>query len=343
MESPFNPQAKMLCQVRKVVQFLDDPFSIGPSLVEISPSDACNHNCTHCMYAHTHQNAKLSYLIIDQVIKDLGEMGVPAVNWTGGGEPLMNRTLYDSDMLYKVKLQDIKQGLFTNGSLLTNPDHMYKILRTHEWVRFSLDAATPETYQAVHNPSATFDTVLGNIREFLAMRDELESQTTIGIGMVVNPQNYTEIEEFIQLGQSLGVDYVQVKPSTFTNHGDYWLPISWEDEQFYNMTCCYTQYKWDDLFEEKQYDQCFAHYFVPYVGGDGKVYICPQLQGTEWVLGNLNEESFQEVWNGNQRREQINALNDSNLEMCPTICRGHEINKFLWNIEHCNIPHQEFI
>ena len=64
-------------------------------------------------------------------------MGIKSITWTGGGEPTVH-----NDFLQFIKYADkygIKQGLNTNGALLT--DEMIDFIGKHfSYVRFSVDA-----------------------------------------------------------------------------------------------------------------------------------------------------------------------------------------------------------
>ena len=49
----FNPQAKVLLHFEKIEKFIKDG-NVDPILIEIDPSNACNHSCPFCISGHIH-------------------------------------------------------------------------------------------------------------------------------------------------------------------------------------------------------------------------------------------------------------------------------------------------
>ena len=72
---------------------------------------------------------------------------VEEIDLTGSGEPLMNKNL--DQMVRIAKDSGCRVGFSTNGVLLT-PDRFDGLLDAGlDWVAFSIDAATSETYQKI--------------------------------------------------------------------------------------------------------------------------------------------------------------------------------------------------
>ena len=92
----FNPQAKVLANVENVIQFIETQ-NAPPVLVEFDPSNACNHGCYFCIssYIHLPESKELETFdrsimpkdLMLSICKDLVDMKIKAINWTGGGEP----------------------------------------------------------------------------------------------------------------------------------------------------------------------------------------------------------------------------------------------------------------
>ena len=51
--SIFNPQAKVVANIDNVMEFLETK-NTSPVLVEIDPSNACNHGCYFCISSYIH-------------------------------------------------------------------------------------------------------------------------------------------------------------------------------------------------------------------------------------------------------------------------------------------------
>ena len=101
-----------------------------------------------------------------EVADDLVEMGVKAVTFSGGGEPLIYRPL--PDIVERLARGGVKVASLTNGAALKG--RMADAFATHAtWVRISIDGWDGPSYaKARHVPEDEFDRVIGNMRDFAA-------------------------------------------------------------------------------------------------------------------------------------------------------------------------------
>jgi Predicted Fe-S oxidoreductases len=121
----FNPQAKIIANSDRAIEFLKTG-NTSPVLVEVDPSNACNHACSFCLSSYIHfdkykgtetfSRATMPRDMLMSLCSDFVDMGVRAVNWTGGGEPTLNRHLKEA--IEYCGQNNIKMGMFTNGVLL---------------------------------------------------------------------------------------------------------------------------------------------------------------------------------------------------------------------------------
>ena len=101
----FNPQAKVIANVDRVIEFIETG-NAAPILVEVDPSNACNQACSFCLSSYIHfdkakgtetfSRALMPRDMLMNLCKDFVEMGVRAINWTGGGEPTLNKHLKEA-------------------------------------------------------------------------------------------------------------------------------------------------------------------------------------------------------------------------------------------------------
>ena len=98
-----------------------------PLQVQIVPSNKCQHGCTFCAYRTEgfitnedfNKGDELDYYKILQCLDDFVDMGVKAVHYTGGGEPLTHPMIQD---IFKATLhRGLDLALVTNGEMLTHP------------------------------------------------------------------------------------------------------------------------------------------------------------------------------------------------------------------------------
>lgn len=144
------------------------------------------------------------------------------VDFTGGGEPLINPDL--PEMVRTAKQAGCEVGFSTNGSLLTPDLSEYFTDLPLDWISFSFDAATPETYHRIRQGSS-YDNVIRNIaalRDFKSQRDSVfPKMMMVFVMMTGSHENYHELPEYIDLAHSLGVEQVIAKNlDVITKDGD---------------------------------------------------------------------------------------------------------------------------
>ena len=77
---------------------------------------------------------------------------------------------------------------------------------------------------------------------------------------------------------------------------------------------------------------------------DGSVYGCSAyLLDEKFQYGNINDHTFQEIWEGEQREENFNFINEKlDISNCRTNCRMDEVNRYLDRVAHGEIEQVNF-
>jgi radical SAM protein with 4Fe4S-binding SPASM domain len=88
----------------------------------------------------------------------------------------------------------------------------------------------------------------------------------------------------------------------------------------------------------RYYQKCYGQQFATVISSSGKMYICCHLRGYEkYSIGDLNKNSFREIWFSKKRQSVIEKIDFSD---CIPLCRDNTFNQILWNIkqprEHIN-------
>ena len=337
----FDPQKKVLCNIDKVYDFFVNGNTF-PVLVEIDPSNICNHNCSFCLSKHINRKKDRKVLpesMLVNVCKELKNNSVRAVTFTGGGEPTVNE--YLSEAINELECVDV--GLFTNGSLLHHNNFISNSIHNIKWIRICIDAACRETYLKIHGVDH-WGQVWDNIHS-LFLRSEC---FTLGVGFIITPDNYNEIIKFAELVSQLPVDYCQYKPEIKTiedTHGiqhsnKFWnddvVPKLVEAKKILKEKFQINLYKLNDLLygEGREYQLCLGSQLQPCIGADGLVYICPNFRGyPEYSYGSLYDKCFVDIWNDiDIRRKLIKKIDNENFCNCTPLCKPHESNKMMWEL-----------
>jgi len=142
-----------------------------------------------------------------EILNDCADVGVKAIQFTGGGEPTAHPD--HIDIFDCAKLLGLKVGLVTNGLVMREPG----VLANMDWVRISLDAGFADTYEKIRE-SKSFDKVLSNIKALVSF----DTPCVIGIGFVVTRENWQEISRACEIAENLGVEYVRLS-AMFSEEG----------------------------------------------------------------------------------------------------------------------------
>ena len=148
----------------KILERIAEGEQVAPIYIRIKPTNYCNHKCYYCCYADSslglfdsvNAQDQIPWFKMQEIIADMSEMGVKAVTFSGGGEPLVYP--YIVETMQKVLEAGIDLSIITNGQLLKG--ERAEVLAKAKWVRISFDSADAETYARVRNlPLKAFDEV----------------------------------------------------------------------------------------------------------------------------------------------------------------------------------------
>lgn len=318
-----------------------------PISVELDPTNECNNSCIYCRFRSFHK--KRDSLTISQMtsyIQQLVEVDTLSIQFSGGGEPLMNSTTEDAVAYARAK--DLDVGFITNGQLIT-PQIAEILVSSCTWVRISLSATTPETFEAIRGVDKLDDAIKG-INNLCQAQKTLRSQCTLGVQWIYTkrePVKYL-INFLYKHLKGIGLDYLQLIPEqTFRiqhliNQRD--LPEIIEKLKITSPSNPQIIYsKADDLLLPnfgRNYETCEGHWFTGMIAANGKMYICCHLLGIDdFEIGDLNKQPFADIWYGKKRREVAKRID---VSKCLHICKHHENNKFLHSLKQ-PMPHENFI
>jgi len=196
----FNPKAKVLVHYKKIKKYFQNK-NVDPITLEIDPSNACNHSCPFCISGHIHLSKFKGTKFFDRrimkkevlmgLVKDICNMDIQSLSWTGGGEPTQNPNLKEA-MQYINENSNIQMGMFTNGTLLERFDLFETIVETLTWIRVSIDAGNSKTYNQLRatNEKNNFDVMLNNVKKLIQTKKKKNSKIYIGVCFFFKKDNY---------------------------------------------------------------------------------------------------------------------------------------------------------
>ena len=93
------------------------------------------------------------------------------------------------------------------------------------------------------------------------------------------------------------------------------------------------------------YEKCYSTpYFWAHLMASGDLYGCSAyLQQSKFCYGNLVQNSFEEVWEGDKRMNSITYVKEKlDISGCRANCRMDEVNRYLWRLKNPQ-AHDNFI
>lgn len=317
---------------------------------------ACNHRCTYCgLDFMEYQPHFLETNILKQRITELGRLGLKSIMYAGEGEPFLHKDIVE--IVNHTKNSGIDAAITTNGVLLKE-GIAEKILGAIEWIKVSIDASTKETYAKIHrcNPD-DFDKVIENVSYAVKLKKKNNYCCTLGLQMLLLPENLNEAVSLAKLAKDIGLDYLVIKPYSqhpqsktqiysSVKYSDYSYLADelkqFEGDNFNVIFRTQTMRKWDD--EEKSYKRCLALPFWSYIDSAGNVWGCSvYLNDERFLYGNIYKESFKDIWEGKKRLESLKWTEEKlDSSQCRINCRMDEVNKYLGELK--KLPkHANFI
>ncbi|MEA1961532.1 MAG: radical SAM protein [Bacillota bacterium] len=283
----------------------------APVYVRIKPTNACNHRCYYCSYADNDLGLRDEVKVRDripwpkmqEIINDLGDMGVKAVTFSGGGEPLVYPEI--AVAMRAVLDKGIDLSIITNGHRLHG--QIAEILSSAKWVRISLDAANAERYAKIRGISlSSFQEVCDNIKNFA----KIKSLTCeLGINFVINHENAFQVYDTAKLVRDLGVNHIKYTARITKDLDNYHRPFKEEAlEQLHkaenDLSCpdfkIINKYEDDFLYStvfKRNYKDCRIKEFITVIAADCRVYFChDKAYVSDGVVGDLHNTSFKELW-----------------------------------------------
>ncbi|STQ85946.1 radical SAM protein [Helicobacter muridarum] len=337
----FNSSEKILRYHNKIDYF----FNAHKTLIvtELDLTNKCNHRCPGCC-GNNENNAELTKEQVENVVENLKNMDNKGVILSGGGEPTCSPYFEYAIKLLKKAGQNI--GLNSHGMNLK--EHLNEVIAENlEYFRISLDAGSPEMYKKIHGMKPYhFEKTLQNIENFSKTKQRLGSKISFGVGFLTSSITEGDMESFVKLVKDRGVDFAQFRPFT----GDTLdiipklesLREKYEDSNF-KIVASYQKYnEMAGLKESKDrgYNKCHGMFFSTVISADFKVWACLHFrQSQKHFLGDLREQSLEEIWRGARIKEVYNAIDCSK---CPILCRNDSFNRTLDKLS-LDITNSEFL
>lgn len=329
--------------------------------VHFMPSNICNQRCNFCSYRmpdnkNSSQFNDRKMLPMDKIlslIDDMKEIGVQAVEVTGGGEPLAHKEKYR--MFKELFNAGFDVGLVTNGTLVD--DELAEILAPNlTWMRVSIDAGNPQTYSKLRNaPEHHFYAALNALTKIRRVGNH-KPEFRLGVGFVMSNGNELDAYDLSYISKELGADNIRLSMTFSDKHMEFFTDQN-KVLQGIGLADKATRELSDDNFQvinlipercnniidhTNDYHYCYTKDILCVIEGEGNVYTCCTFTGSQkGILGNFldHKNGFKGVWNDSKKfRNNLNPGKYCNVT-CLYAKRNLEMINIIENSQ--DMPPQE--
>ena len=330
---------------------------VYPLYVEISPMGACNHRCTFCAVDYIgYKTVSLNIDMMRQRLPEMARLGIKSVMYAGEGEPMLHKHI--SELVTIATGASIDVSFTTNATAMPK-DFIDTALPHVSWIKASVNAGKAETYAKIHQTKPEhFALAFKNLEAMAKARREKNLKVKLGAQTLLLPENAAEIRELAERCRDAGLDYLVVKPYSQHNFSetrvysgiDYSPYLKMESEladlNTPNFNVVFRANTIRKYMDEHRYPKCYSTPFLwGYIMASGVVSGCSAyLLDPRFEFGNINDQSFQDIWEGEKRHANYNlVMKELDISECRKNCRMDEVNRYLHQVIDAPPEHVNFI
>ncbi len=294
-----------------------------PLSISIEPTTSCNLRCPECpsgLRSFSRPTGMLHQELFESVINQLA----PTLSYLifyFQGEPYLHSSFLD--MVRFASTKKIYTATSTNAHFLSDEAARQTVESGLDRLIISIDGVTQETYES-YRIGGKLDKVITGAENIVHWKRKLKSKTphVIFQFLVVKPNEH-QIDDVYRLAKEIGVDEVVLKTAQIYDYknGSELIPSIEK----------YSRYKKGSngtySIKNQLLDHCWKMWHSCVITWDGKVVPCCFDKNAHFTLGNLNQNSFEEIWKGEKYREFRGSLLRSReeIEICKNCTEGTKV------------------
>ncbi|MBX9891148.1 MAG: SPASM domain-containing protein [Chitinophagaceae bacterium] len=303
-------------------KFTGKPIQWGlPISISFEPTTSCNLRCPECpsgLREFTRPTGMLQKDFFRQTIDDIHKELLYLIFYFQG-EPYLNPDFLD--MVKYAHDKGIYTATSTNAHYLTDEKARKTVESGLDRLIISIDGTTQDVYEQ-YRVGGKLEKVLEGARNIVKWKKALNSKTPFVFFqfLVVKPNEH-QIEAVKQLGKEIGVDQVRLKTAQVYDYEN-------DPNQLIPSLEKYSRYKKDRKgkmqVKSGLQNHCWKLWHANVITWDGIVVPCCFDKDAMHHLGNLQMQSFKDVWhnaNYQQFRKEL-MTSRKNIDICANCSEG---------------------
>lgn len=294
-----------------------ESVDIAPIKMDYEVSNKCNFRCTMCLLQEVADRMPptMKYADFEKSIEE--QYGLIEVKLQGLGEPLLNPDFFK--MVDLCVSKDIWVRTITNASILHINENYKKLVdKKVGEISVSIDGATKETFEKIRIGS-NFEQIVDNATMLNLYASEKGEQWRISCWMLVQQDNYTEMEAVLELVAKMKFTRLTYSIAISGFGLEKWIDINGAKSMKHILTEEYAGFLiekgkklgvevtfWDGtdkyLYNEKKDEICDWLFSRAFISADMKIVPCCELTYVETCcLGDARK--FFDSWNNELYKE----------------------------------------
>lgn len=286
-----------------------------PAAISAELTNHCNLDCPECFSGAGAMTRGRGFMDIGFFRNLLDELRPYLYNVSlyFQGEPMLHPQFFD----FLEHSGGVKTTVSTNGHFLTAVNSEMIAASRLDRLIVSLDGMDQAVY-STYRKKGDLGRVTEGIDNVLAAKKKLHSPLAVEVQFLVNRYNEHQIVQAERFASERRIR-LRLKSMQVINEGsiEEWMP---EIRRFRRYELKGRRY----AIKSSLPDRCRRVWFNPVVTWDGKVIPCCFDKNADHVMGDLNKNSFREIWNGSeyQKFRSLILTGRSHVEICRNCTEG---------------------
>jgi len=263
-----------------------------PEIINIETSIICNANCVTCPHKSIKRKINMEFETVKKIIDNASKYPVKEIHPFNYGEPFIYPQFIELLRYVRKKMPKTKLIVYSNGAAMTE-EQMTTVIKERllDKINFSLDAASPKTYKLIRG--LDYKKTVEKINYFIALKRKYGSNLDISVSFVLTSGNEKELKLFKKYWK-----------------GKARLHIALDDGR--------SGRAFINRFSKMP---CKSPFIRMFILTDGRVVCCEHDARGDMILGNINNNSLEEIWNSKEYRNLRMMHNSQNKKRVP-LCKN---------------------
>lgn len=295
-----------------------------PLSISIEPTTSCNLRCPECpsgLRSFSRPTGMMKENTFRKVIDELHESLVYLILYFQG-EPYLHPNFFE--IINYAHSKSIYTASSTNGHYLNEESASQTIKSGLDRIIISMDGIDQSTYEK-YRIGGQLDKVISGIEQLVSARNKTRTSSPfIILQFIVFQHNVHQIREAKTLAKKLGVDKFEIKTAQVYDFekGSKLIPEKQKYSRYHhNGPKAYS-------IKSGLMNKCWKMWHSCVMTWNGDIVPCCFDKDARYVMGNIHDQSFRDIWNGSKYMDFRSRLfeNRKGIDICKNCTEGLKVN-----------------